>query len=117
MRQCRSSSQSRQQSTWRPVGQRSPRRRPRQRLGRQYNGNVRINITDSTISLQGTNSIIGRTVMVHDKKDDLGKGGDTESKMTGNAGGRVACGVVGLLPTGRDSFKLSLTVFPDHRNR
>ncbi|KAI5076680.1 hypothetical protein GOP47_0008745 [Adiantum capillus-veneris] len=48
------------------------------------------------IPLTGTNSIIGRAVVVHADPDDLGKGGHELSKTTGNAGGRLACGVIGL---------------------
>ncbi|KAL6925862.1 Superoxide dismutase [Cu-Zn] [Hanseniaspora valbyensis] len=53
-------------------------------------------LTDSLISLVGENSIIGRTVIIHAGEDDLGRGGDEESLKTGNAGGRAACGVIGL---------------------
>ena len=40
--------------------------------------------------------LLGRSFIIHDKKDDLGKGGDKESLKTGNAGKRIACGVIGL---------------------
>eukprot|EP01080_Neovahlkampfia_damariscottae_P005375 gene5375-9182_t len=59
-------------------------------------GVAEIDFDDKLISLCGVNSIVGRCVVVHGLEDDLGKGKDEESKKTGNAGPRVACGVIGL---------------------
>uniref|UniRef100_J3MNV4 Superoxide dismutase [Cu-Zn] n=1 Tax=Oryza brachyantha TaxID=4533 RepID=J3MNV4_ORYBR len=61
-----------------------------------WEGVANVNISDSQIPLTGPHSIIGRAVVVHADPDDLGKGGHELSKTTGNAGGRVACGIIGL---------------------
>ncbi|XP_020996068.2 superoxide dismutase [Cu-Zn], chloroplastic-like [Arachis duranensis] len=55
-------------------------------------------IVDNQIPLIGPNSVVGRALVVHELEDDLGKGGKELSLSTGNAGGRLACGVVGLTP-------------------
>jgi superoxide dismutase, Cu-Zn family len=53
-------------------------------------GKVHYEITVSNISVAGTkNPIIGRGVVVHAKPDDGGQ-------PVGNAGGRIACGVIGV---------------------
>ncbi|KAG0494847.1 hypothetical protein HPP92_005841 [Vanilla planifolia] len=55
-----------------------------------------VQLKDLQIPLSGTNSILGRAVVVHADSDDLGKGGHELSKSTGNAGAQVGCGVIGL---------------------
>jgi Cu-Zn family superoxide dismutase len=45
---------------------------------------------DKLISLNGPNSIVGRSVIVHADPDDL------KSQPSGNAGARVGCGVIGI---------------------
>lgn len=59
-------------------------------------GVAKIEIQDSKLSLTGTSTIVGRSVVVHAMEDDLGKGGDEGSMKTGNAGGRVSCGVIAV---------------------
>lgn len=58
-------------------------------------GTIKGTIVDKHVTLFGQYSVIGRTIVVHAGVDDLGKGGHPDSKTTGNAGGRVACGVIG----------------------
>uniref|UniRef100_A0A915EKX0 Superoxide dismutase [Cu-Zn] n=1 Tax=Ditylenchus dipsaci TaxID=166011 RepID=A0A915EKX0_9BILA len=61
------------------------------------NGNAQIKIQDSLVALNGPHSAIGRSVVVHFKPDDLGKGSSADSKKTGNAGPRFACGIIGVV--------------------
>ena len=54
------------------------------------NGNVDTTFTDNTFSVSGQfNSVLGRSVVVHEKKDDGGQ-------PTGNAGARIGFGVIGI---------------------
>ncbi|KAL2918278.1 Superoxide dismutase [Cu-Zn] [Polyrhizophydium stewartii] len=59
-------------------------------------GTVKATITDAHVKLIGIHSVIGRTIVLHADEDDLGKTTHELSKTTGNAGGRIACGVIGI---------------------
>ncbi|GLH06242.1 Superoxide dismutase [Cu-Zn] [Gryllus bimaculatus] len=59
-------------------------------------GKAMIDFEDNVISLIGEYSIVGRSLVIHANEDDLGNTTHPQSKTTGNAGGRVACGVIGI---------------------
>lgn len=60
------------------------------------NGKCNMVLRDKYLQLRGYKyNIIGRSVVVHADQDDLGRGGNAESKKTGNAGARIGCGVIG----------------------
>uniref|UniRef100_H2YL26 Superoxide dismutase [Cu-Zn] n=1 Tax=Ciona savignyi TaxID=51511 RepID=H2YL26_CIOSA len=59
-------------------------------------GTATVDITDNLVTLTGEFSVVGRAVVVHAGEDDLGLGGFEDSKTTGHAGGRLACGVIGI---------------------
>jgi len=52
-------------------------------------GKAHLELKSSLMKLSGETSILGRGVIVHEKVDDW-------SQPVGNAGGRMACGVVGV---------------------
>lgn len=60
------------------------------------NGSAKYIFYDDVIRLSGKNSIIGRSVIIHEDEDDCGNGGNAESLKTGNAGKRIACAVIGF---------------------
>lgn len=51
-------------------------------------GRANVEFVDTKIALSGRNSIIGRAVIVHAGRDDL------QSQPSGDAGARLACGVI-----------------------
>jgi len=59
-------------------------------------GKVDATLTDDQVTLFGQHTVVGRTMVIHADPDDLGKGGHDDSKTTGHAGARLACGVIGI---------------------
>jgi Cu-Zn family superoxide dismutase len=53
-------------------------------------GKAHYDRVDKQLKFTGKESILGRSVIVHEKADDL------KTQPTGDAGGRVACGVIGV---------------------
>jgi superoxide dismutase, Cu-Zn family len=53
-------------------------------------GVATVDYTDSRLRFEGAHGILGRGVIVHANPDDF------KTQPTGNAGGRVACGVIGV---------------------
>jgi Cu-Zn family superoxide dismutase len=56
-------------------------------VGEDGTGSLELTSTAITVD-PGPNSVVGRTVILHEQADDL------ESQPTGAAGGRIACGVI-----------------------
>lgn len=54
-------------------------------------GKVHVELKDKKMKLTGPASIVGKSVVVHEKEDDL------KTDPSGNSGARVACGVIGAI--------------------
>jgi Cu-Zn family superoxide dismutase len=61
------------------------------------NGNIVTAFSDTISKLYGPFGIIGRTLILHQMEDDGGLGNSSDSLVTGNAGARIACGVIVIL--------------------
>ena len=60
-------------------------------------GNCAVDIKDNKlVQLLGPHSVLGRSIVIYAGEDDLGRGGHENSGTTGNAGPRIAAGVIGL---------------------
>jgi Cu-Zn family superoxide dismutase len=64
---------------------------------------VSFSYVDTRVSFSGSNSILGRGVIVHAKPDDL------KTQPTGDVGGRQGCGVIGAA---KDSAVVPQSVAP-----
>lgn len=61
-------------------------------------GVAQIEILNPALSLfAGVRSIMGRSLVVHELTDDLGRAGTVDSVKSGSSGARIACGVVGFV--------------------
>ena len=53
-------------------------------------GKASFKMNDSMLSLSGANSVIGRSVIIHAKPDDM------KTQPSGDSGDRIGCGVIGI---------------------
>jgi Cu-Zn family superoxide dismutase len=60
------------------------------------NGKCVVQMDATFVKLLGPHSVIGRSIVVYASEDDGGRGGHDNSLTTGNAGPRVASGVIGI---------------------
>jgi Cu-Zn family superoxide dismutase len=66
-------------------------------------GEAKYSFYDDMIKLRGFKcNIIGRGLIIHEDQDDCGQGENDDSLVTGNAGKRIACAVIGYA---KDNFK------------
>ncbi len=66
-------------------------------------GEAKYSFYDDMIKLRGFKSnIIGRGLIIHEHEDDCGQGENEDSLVTGNAGKRISCAVIGYA---KENFK------------
>jgi Cu-Zn family superoxide dismutase len=57
-------------------------------VGENHMGEITFKVDYLTLAAGAPNSVLGRSIMVHEKADDM------KTDPTGNAGNRIACGVI-----------------------
>ena len=57
-------------------------------VGEDHNGEITYKVNYLTLAAGAPNSVLGHSIMIHEKADDM------KTDPTGNAGNRIACGVI-----------------------
>jgi Cu-Zn family superoxide dismutase len=57
-------------------------------IGEDHTGEITYTVDYLTLEPGAPTSVLGRSIMVHEKADDM------KTDPTGNAGNRIACGVI-----------------------
>jgi superoxide dismutase, Cu-Zn family len=57
-------------------------------VGEDHNGEATFKVDYLTLAAGAQNSVLGHSIMIHEKADDM------KTDPTGNAGNRIACGVI-----------------------
>lgn len=76
-------------------------------------GVTRFEREDQLVELGGNDTVIHRSIVIHEGVDDLGKG-EGGSKVHGNAGARVACGTIFKIT--QDEIHYLSVLQPEHRD-
>uniref|UniRef100_K4GA65 Superoxide dismutase [Cu-Zn] n=1 Tax=Callorhinchus milii TaxID=7868 RepID=K4GA65_CALMI len=66
-------------------------------------GKILQRLSDLHLVLLGPESVLGRSIVIHEHEDDLGLSQDAGSHVHGNAGRRLACCVIGIAAAPRVS--------------
>jgi Cu-Zn family superoxide dismutase len=61
------------------------------------NGDCKMSINTTKFIVD---EILGRSIIIHEDKDDLGLGTFEDSKTTGHSGSRIACALIGISKNG-----------------
>ncbi|NXU60520.1 SODE dismutase, partial [Horornis vulcanius] len=78
-------------------------------------GKIRKYKTNLFATVFGPYSIMGRSVVIHEQEDDMGKGNNKASLENGNAGKRLACCVIGI--TNKNLWEEKLPEVMDKKKR
>ncbi|XP_019381807.1 PREDICTED: extracellular superoxide dismutase [Cu-Zn] [Gavialis gangeticus] len=78
-------------------------------------GKIRKYKSNLSATLFGPYTIMGRSVVIHEQEDDMGKGNNKASLENGNAGRRLACCVIGICD--KNTWENKFSKFAERRKR
>jgi Cu-Zn family superoxide dismutase len=79
---------SKQHGTMNPMGHHAGDLPKNVSIGEDHTGEITYKVDYLTLAAGAPNSVLGHSIMIHEKADDM------KTDPTGNAGNRIACGVI-----------------------